>query len=116
MDPVDLTLPETEVAEAKRSGSGMKRPKKLVKGSAATKRWMTHLRSMRKSSKKAKTPARGRKASRKGRKASPKARKTPARRSRKGRKTPARKVSRKGRKTPARKTSRKGRKSSPKRK
>lgn len=113
MDPVDLTLPETEVAEAKRSGSGMRRPKKLVKGSAATKRWMAHLRSMRKSSKKAKTPARGRKASRKGRKASSKARKTPARRSRK---TPARKVSRKGRKTPARKTSRKGRKSSPKRK
>jgi len=101
MDPVDLTLPETEVAEAKRSGSGMKRPKKLVKGSAATKRWMAHLRSMRKSAKKAQTPARGRKSSRRGRKPGPK----------KGRKTPARR----SRKTPARR-SRKGRKSSPKRK
>ena len=113
MDPVaEMTVPQTEVAEAKKGG--MRRPKKLVKGSAATKRWMAHLRSMRKSSKKAKTPARrGRKASRKGRKASSKkARKTPARRSRK---TPARKMSRKGRKTPARR-SRKGRKSSPKRK
>ena len=103
MDSVQKTVvPKTQVAEAKKS-SGMKRPKKLTKGSAATKRWMAHLRSMRKSSKKAKTPARGRRVSRKGRKSSPK----------KGRKTPMRKRSRK---TPARKGGRKGRKSSPKRK
>ena len=106
MDSVQNTVPQTQVAEAKRSkrSSGMKRPKKLVKGSAATKRWMAHLRSMRKGAgKKAKTPAR-------------RSRKTPARRSRK---TPARRSRKtpggKARKTPARK-SRKGRKSSPKRK
>lgn len=96
--PVELT------AEAK--SAGMRRPKKLVKGSAATKRWMAHLRNMRKSAKKASSPKR-RKASRKGRKmsrkgskkASKKAAKTPMRRrrSRKGVKKSA-KGSRKARK------------------
>lgn len=97
--PVELT------AEAKKS-TGMRRPKKLVKGSAATKRWMAHLRNMRKSGKKASSPKRGRKASRKSRKGrkasrkgSKKAAKTPMRRrrSRKGSKK-SRKGSRKARK------------------
>ena len=49
MDSVEKIVPQTQVAEAKRpkKSSGMKRPKKLTKGSAATKRWMAHLRSMR---------------------------------------------------------------------
>ena len=109
MDSVQNTVPQTQVAEAKRSKSsnGMKRPKKLVKGSAVTKRWMAHLRSMRKGAgKKAKTPAR-----RSRKTPARRSRKTPARKARKARKTPARR----SRKTPARK-SRKGRKSSPKRK
>ena len=93
MDSVQkVVVPQTKVAEAKRAkkSSGMKRPKKLVKGSAATKRYMAHLRSMRKTrGKRTKTPARKR-----SRKMSPK----------------------KGRKSPARKGSRKGRKSSPKKK
>ena len=103
MDSVQKTVPQTQVAKASAQAKrgGMRRPKKLVKGSAATKRWMAHLRSMRKSTKKAQTPARGRKSSRRGRKPGPK----------KGRKTPARRSG----KTPARKM-RKGRKSSPKRK
>jgi len=113
MDSVQkVVVPQTKVAEAKRAkkSSGMKRPKKLVKGSAATKRYMAHLRSMRKTrGKRTKSPARKR-----SRKASPK-------KSRKSVKTPARKRSRKmspkkGRKSPARKGSRKGRKSSPKKK
>ena len=117
MDSVQkVVVPQTQVAEAKRAkkSSGMKRPKKLVKGSAATKRWMAHLRSMRKTrAKKSKTPMRKR-----SRKASPK-------KSRKAAKTPARKRSRKssprkgrkpGPKKGSRKGSRKGRKSSPKKK
>ena len=101
--PVELT------AEAK--GAGMKRPKKLVKGSVATKRWMAHLRAMRKSSKKASSPKRGRKASRKGRKASRKGRKVSRKGSKKAAKTPMRrrKMSRKGAKKSA-KGSRKARK------
>ena len=94
MQSVEKTVPQTEVAEAKKGG--MRRPKKLVKGSAATKRWMAHLRAMRKTSRKAKTPARrsrktparrGRKASRKSSKTPKRSRKTPMRRSRKGRKS-----------------------------
>lgn len=132
MDSVQST--KTEVAEGSHMNTayakkaGMSRPKKLVKGSAATKRWMAHLRSMKKSSKKAKTPARkvrkvSRKSSKKAKTPARKARKTPARRgrkpgpkkgSRKGRKSSPK--ARKVRKTPARKVSRKGRKSSPKRK
>ena len=132
MDSVQSTVPKTEVAEGSHMGyakkAGMSRPKKLVKGSAATKRWMAHLRSMKKSSKKAKTPARkvrkvSRKSSKKAKTPARKARKTPARRGRKpGPKKGSRKArksspkARKVRKTPARKVSRKGRKSSPKRK
>ena len=106
-------VPQTEVAEghhmgyAKKKSSGMKRPKVLKKGSAATKRYMAHLRSLRKSAKKAKTPAR----------------KTPARRGRKpGPKKGSKKASRKtpmrkGRKPGPKKGSKKAsRKSSPKRK
>ena len=112
MDSVQK-VPQTEVAEghhmgyAKKKSSGMKRPKVLKKGSAATKRYMAHLRSLRKSAKKAKTPARKTPA-RKGRKPGPKkgskkaSRKTPMR---KGRKPGPKKGSKKG-----------GRKMSPKRK
>ena len=112
MDSVQK-VPQTEVAEghhmgyAKKKSSGMKRPKVLKKGSAATKRYMAHLRSLRKSAKKAKTPAR----------------KTPARRGRKpGPKKGSKKASRKtpmrkGRKPGPKKGSKKAsRKSSPKRK
>ena len=115
MDSVQK-VPQTEVAEghhmgyAKKKSSGMKRPKVLKKGSAATKRYMAHLRSLRKSAKKAKTPARKTPA-RRGRKPGPKkgSRKTPKRAS----KTPMRK----GRKPGPKKGSKKGgRKSSPKRK
>ena len=121
MDSVQK-VPQTEVAEghhmgyAKKKSSGMKRPKVLKKGSAATKRYMAHLRSLRKSAKKSKTPAR--KSSRK----TP-ARKTPARKGRKpGPKKGSKKASRKtpmrkGRKPGPKKGSKKGgRKMSPKRK
>ena len=44
---------------ANATGSAPKRPKKLVKGSAAAKRWMAYVRSGKKGTKKsAKTPAR----------------------------------------------------------
>ena len=88
MDSVEKIVPQTQVAEAKRpkKSSGMKRPKKLTKGSAATKRWMAHLRSMRKGAgKRLKTPA-----ARRRRKSPSKSRKSPARRSRK---SPVRKAS-----------------------
>ena len=111
MDSVQKIVPQTQVAEAKRAkkSSGPKRPRKLVKGSAATKRWMAHLRSLRKGAgKKAKTPAR-------------RSRKTPARRGRKPgpkkgskkAKTPARRGRKPGPKKGSKKASRKGRKASP---
>ena len=100
MDSVQK-VPQTEVAEghhmgyAKKKSSGMKRPKVLKKGSAATKRYMAHLRSLKKSAKKAKTPAR-------------KSRKTPARRGRKpGPKKGSRKTPKRSSKTPMRKSSKK---------
>lgn len=76
-----VKTPQTEVANATaaaRRKSGMKRPKKLVKGSAAAKRWMAHVRSHRRVSRKAKSPARkNRKKSTKGKRT---AHKTPKRR------------------------------------
>ena len=104
MDPVVKT-PQTEVANATaeaRKGS-MKRPKKLVKGSAAAKRWMAHVRSHRKSVKrKAKSPAR---------KHSRKHHKSPARHHRKrSAKTPKRKPGRPRKVGRPKKSSKRGRK------
>lgn len=112
MDSVQ-TVPQSEVAEGSHMGyakraAAPRRPRVLKKGSAATKRWMAHLRSLRKSSKKAASPKRGRKTpARRGRKPGPK------KGSRKAAKTPMRR----GRKPASKKGSRKGsRKASPKRK
>jgi len=65
------------VANAKRkTSSGMNRPmkpKKLVKGSAATKRWMAYVRSKKKGGRKsAKTPARKPTSRKSGKASSPK--------------------------------------------
>ncbi len=93
-----VKTPQTEVANATaaaRHKSGMKRPKKLVKGSAAAKRWMAHVRSHRRVSRKAKSPARkNRKKSTKGKRT---AHKTPKRRHAGVHKSPPRgKAKRKG--------------------
>ena len=61
MDTQTVTQVAPEmVAEAKKKSMGMKRPKKLVKGSAAAKRWMAYVRSQKKGAKRssAKTPVR----------------------------------------------------------
>lgn len=60
MDTQTVTQVAPEmVAEAKKKSMGMKRPKKLVKGSAAAKRWMAYVRSGKKGKRStAKTPVR----------------------------------------------------------
>ena len=101
-----VNTPKTEVANATgeaRKGT-VRRPKKLVKGSAAAKRWMAHVRSHRRVTKRKKSPARKR---------TRKHHKSPGRPRRVGRprkthtKTPRRKTHRK---KSSKKSSKKGRK------
>ena len=112
MDPV-LKTPQTEIAgataDAKHKRSGMKRPKKLVKGSAAAKRWMAHVRAHKKS-KRVSSPKR--KVSRKSpaRKAGRPRRVGRPRKSVKAAKTPKRRVRKTSRKSTKKRVSRKARK------
>lgn len=106
MDPV-LKTPKTEIAEGMHHGSakkssGVKRPKKLVKGSAAAKRWMAHVRAHKKS----------RRVSSPKRKAS---HKSPARKVGRPRKAGRPRKSTKSAKTPKRRTKKTSRKTTKKR-